>query len=343
MRDLADITISKAILHRVAPNKRQEKYLSQGVLTLTEPVQDFLLGHIKRGLGSGRAATFEKPEPTGNHVAGWCAQAAVGRRRTFIERSQSIAEAMYTEMARNKNISDAVLAVIAFQAAPPDGAQGKYLALLKLDPGDGFKPTKQRDGTLGITVTEDVLPSTREGLQKCAFVNPDYAREHQLAVLDVQTAGQDPSRWFLDGFLDAAMGDEIQLTRDLNTALYEARGRLEQRLDTEEMARFDAAVDGLWAGSTADAERLVREVELDEADADIVLDAVDAHVADRTFTIDRKTADKNLAGTRFKADNNIEVKAPANAFRNRTITVVPDEHDQDIHVVTIRTRRWEPA
>ena len=193
MRYLEKISISKAILHLVAPNKRGEFHLSPHVFdTSDESVNRFLVGHIQRGLRSGRQATFKKLEPGGDHVAGWCLQAAKGHEKTFVERSRKLAETMRDVIAKNKIIPDSVLAVIAFRGTPPEGKRGSYLALLKLDPGRGFVPQEQKDGTISIAVTEDVLPSTREGLQKCAFVTPDFKQERQLIVLDIQAGTAAP-------------------------------------------------------------------------------------------------------------------------------------------------------
>jgi len=341
VRDLEEISIKRAILHLVAPNKRKDLHLSPHVFEASdESVQAFLVGHIQRGLRSGRRATFKKTEPNGNHVAGWCAQAAKGHEDTFIDRSHRLATEMNRVMSKNKVIPDAVLAIIAFRATLPKGEPAGYLALLKLDPGQGFVPQEQDDGTISIRVTKDVLPSTREGLQKCAFVTPDFTQERQLVVLDVQAGTADPRTWFLDTFLEAELGDEAELTRKFSAALYEARGKLEPNLDQEQKDRFEARRKGLFAGETADADEFVKELQLPRPLAKVVLGIVDERVGDRKITLDRPTAQRYIRRVRYKADNGVEVKGPPDAF-GTTVKVAPDKNNPQYRIVTVRTRAWE--
>ena len=344
MRDLQEVEIRRSILHLLAPNRRKEKHLSPDVFALSDvSVRKFLVRHIERGLGSGRVCTFERPEPKGEHVAGWCAQAALGRKEAFVDRSHSIAEAMYAEIGRNQNISDAVLAVIAFRAKPPKGRRSPFLALLKLDPGEGFVTEEQRDGTIRIAVQKDMLPRARDGLQKCAFVSPDYDLEYPLSVLDLQTGGaeQDPRLWFLQRFLDARLAwDDVRLTRALNATLHRLRGELHARLTPRQLRRFDSGVHGMWARRRVDLAGLPPDLGLSGEFADIAVERL-MKVPAGTFTLDRETADRYLRRkVGYRADNDVEVKGPPGAF-GTTVRWDPNPSRRGRLVVTIRTRTWE--
>lgn len=350
MRHVTEVEMNRAILHLAAPNKRGLLTLSERELPLRPGrVHDFIHGHIEKALQdpSARAASFQVADATGGRISGWCHQALSGTAEEFIQSSRRIAQSMHDHMTQNRNISDAMLAIVAYTGTESNTvSRSQYLALCKLDPGEGFTPVQREDEEgrpyVDLEVEEDILPTTGERLQKAAFVRSDYDQRYQLLVVDLQGRGpeREPRQWFLQRFLEAETAfDPRELTAGFYKGVRKARDLLASDLGPERTKEFDLAINGALAGETLNVDTFLDAQGLEDEQRQLVVEQIDAQIPDREFRVDPDTRTQLLRTIAFRGDNDLQLRAPPAAFRNMVETS-PDEADPDVTVVTIRTRSW---
>jgi len=342
MREWSQVTIRQAIFHEVAPNLSAPT-LSQGAVALSDHHREFLTQHVLRGLKDHRAkaANFFVAGPA---RAQGLSAAILGDPVDFVETSQKIAKLLHSSVLNDQRISPGVLAVLICSASAEGGGPSRdILALLKLDLLNGFKTeVHHRSGrsVLELVVEERMLPSTRERLQKCAFVRPPSS-EYQLLVVDRQTPGI--ADFFLRDFLGAEFAlDDTQRTLDLRRALYALRHRVAPGLTGDQLAKLDLFVQGTLASQVVDLDELAESTPILETQRETFRKMVLDQLPDHRFTINALVlqAPRQLA---FDGDNGLKVSIPAEFFEDM-VTVKRDETvaKHPMWIITIRTDKWQP-
>jgi hypothetical protein len=171
-----------------------------------EEIQSFIASHVENGLHDreARTARFLQSESP-NSVEGTCRE-FFSKNLDFLEASSTLATQLNDVVTTDRRISPGALVVSTFRAKD-SGTEGDLLALLKIDPGEGFQPkTEESDGRRLVTFQriKNIVPSARERLQKGAFIRPLAPRppDHDFLVLDRQKRGSKaPAQFFLDQFL----------------------------------------------------------------------------------------------------------------------------------------------
>ena len=108
--------------------------------------------------------------------------------KQFVERSKIIADRLFNVVKNDKKISPSELVICTF--SEEDSPDVLRLALLKMDPADGFIGKREKiEGKVRFVMEKipEMLPAG--GLQKCAFILPETLRkveEYDLKVLDMQ-------------------------------------------------------------------------------------------------------------------------------------------------------------
>ncbi len=174
MRNVTNVQLDDVIFHILDPQSVQGLVLSERALPLVghERVAEYLAAHIRNSLQDplAHAASFVAVAP--ELASGVCADILTGKR-LLVEGSRWLAEKLYGLISGDKRIAAGDLGVCLFRdgdAANPT----RYLGLLKMDPSPVFRHCTERDehGRLYVSFEEEpnILPTTRERLQKCAFI-----------------------------------------------------------------------------------------------------------------------------------------------------------------------------
>jgi hypothetical protein len=119
-----------------------------------------------------------------NRTSDFCSKFPVSRAK-FAELSAQLAQHLYTIAEHDERVSDATLAVLRCRAKDESAATRRLVALLKLDPSDGFhpvaKPTRRAAKLGSAQPRPQRVPDPRcERPQKCAFltaVDADRVRD----------------------------------------------------------------------------------------------------------------------------------------------------------------------
>jgi hypothetical protein len=109
-------------------------------------------------------------------------------------------------MRTHHRIVPGLLAVCVYTDAN-DRTESRHLALIKLDPGSGLvqKIEKQRGKQLvTFDVLDNVMPTTREKLQKVALLPPQGSEKYDLLLLDRQTPEVAAAFW-AEAFLNVKL------------------------------------------------------------------------------------------------------------------------------------------
>lgn len=232
MRDAVDIRVKRAIIHLVNHRKDSVAIPSEAELSLTsEPVfQEYLSGRVKSALSDAATSSAKFIDAASHPVAKHCYQ-LLEKKGPFVSVSQELARLLFNAMSVNRSISPGSLIVCLCSAAH---SADVFLALIKVDPSDQLRLIEESDGKgrriVKLEVSEKVLPSEREKLQKAAIIQPKRPKQtdapYDLLLLDRQTE-KVMANFFAKGFLNAEpMLDARERTKRLYTGYIRGLKRL---------------------------------------------------------------------------------------------------------------------
>jgi len=341
MRDFGDITIARAIVHLVAAREGRCT-LSDRELALKPRVADFLTKHVAAGLADTQATAANFLAIEDEKVSGACQQ-LLNTDASLVALSQRIARRLYEVQAGDQRISDGTLCVLLCAAEDGKKMTRRFLALLKLEPSDGFKAVDEVDENgrtiVDLVVETDVLPGNRQRLQKCAFVRirePDD--EYEILVVDRQDHGRVAS-FFPRDFLEAEPWlDAMERTKRLYRSLLKVKNEVQSDLLPTDRTRFDNVVRGAMDQVSINLDELVTTLPGPPEVRAQVASALSDVLPDREFDLDPAVAERFVRRRVFEGDHELRVAVRADAFDDM-ITVTDD--DEGYHIVTIRTRKWK--
>ena len=193
MRDESQIIINRVIVHGVDHHKNDSAQHSDLETPIPEEVANFLKHHIISGhehkyTNIARFLNGNKspsdPRPLKEEIDDLL---GATNSEQFVEESKIIATRLFDAVKNDKKISPSELVICTFCENLSDYMQ---LALLKMDPADGFVGKREKIKNKVRFIMEkipEMLPTG--GLQKCAFILPKTLREaedYDLKVLDMQ-------------------------------------------------------------------------------------------------------------------------------------------------------------
>lgn len=354
MRNATNIRIcnNEVILHKLDPKQQNEgTVISSRALSLVgrESLGNFFRGHIQNGLkdSSSKAARFRFISK--NLPSGLCSR-LISSEIHLIPGSQELARNLDDVMSKNHQISSGDLAVCLFEA---DGIHGNHVALLKIDPSEGFiqKILYDDDGNpfIDIQLQQDNLPSAQERLQKCAFIHSLNPRDgfYDMLLLDRQSSadeGKQIARFFISDFLDAEYAmDSTQRTQRLYEALVSARSQIRTLLTTDELENFDDQIRNAVRSDSINLDVWIEQLPIGAGNKLNVNQVLLSYLPDREFELDRNLGEKLSGKRRFRAEYDFRLSLTADGYKRivKEDKWIEDENHNQRHRLVIETEQWD--
>lgn len=341
MRDLQEIRIHRAIVHLVLP-RHDRLVLSAAELQRDPPVETYLSRHVQRGLSDAQARAANFVVLGADRASGICDR-LLGSRPRFVELSQQLAQRLYNVTEGDDRISDATLAVLLCEGATEHDGNQSFLALLKLDPSDAFRPVERRSRgqvTVQLALEENVL-ARNERVQKAAFVRPDDpSEEFRILLVDRQTE-EPAARFFTVDFLGAelVLGPQ-ERTRRLHRSLRQARNEVAPELNAKDLAALDQVIAGAQVSAKVNLDDLVETLPVRSSIRERVDEVLSRDLPDREFDLDPELAGRLVKRRTFVADNNLRISVPAEFVEEMLDVKDIPNTDPPKRRITIETQTW---
>jgi len=349
MSDNDQITIEKMIIHKVDHRNYDAPQLSDLESPISEEVASFLRQHIvsNREHKYARTATFIDT-PAGQSVFKNMCDELLGDLDQFTPQSRSIANHLFQTVAEDRRISPSDLVICTFSERDENA---RWLAMLKLDPEDGFVGEREIvDGLVRIVLRRipDVLPTGE--LQKCAFILPQSLREIQeydLKVLDQQAARYGARRLVASFFIKDFLQCKVGLNRKDRTITFvrESHQWVKKKMvrwPQEDIERFKRRTTDFIKDDVVDLTSFAQAVipKPDERD-EYLKHMLDQGLEELTFEPDPEERHQWTKYTCFEGDDGLRVRIEANAIGPGKTLNYEREKATNTWTVTIRTIRWE--
>jgi hypothetical protein len=352
MRYATDIQLDQLIVHMLDPWHPDGFVLSERTLPLDreQHLADYFVAHIQNSLQdpAARAARFAALD---DEAAPGVCKALLDGSLNLVEGSRRLAQRLYEIIAGDRRISAGDLAVCTYRAGNRPHVP-RYLALLKIDPSEVFRHKTERDpqGNLYVSfeIETDVMPTTREKLQKCAFVQPlDPRPEYDMMLLDRQTRQPVPlpvARFFAKDFLGAQLAlDARQRTDTLYRNLVSAHNQLRPRLRPQEDESLRQAIDGVVTSAFINVDTWLEALPLPEDQKERIDQVISQELPDREFEIDTTYARHLVRKRRFRGDHGLRVEVSAERYNQVIFSVerVEEPGGPPYYRIVIHTENWE--
>ena len=341
------ILIHKMIVHKTDHISYDEPQLSDMESPIPEEVNSFLRHHIlfNREHKYTRTALFLDVPQSGLVFKDICDD-LLSDSSQFIAQSKLIARHLFDQIKLNKRIFPGDLIICTFSEI---GNDSKWLALLKLDPEDGFVGDREEvDGQVRIVLRriKDVLPTGE--LQKCAFIAPISMREslgYDLNVLDQQSsryaARQLVASFFISGFLQCKVGlNQADKTRNF---VYLSRDWVDKKdWPAEDKERFRSYVSEAINNNIVDTISVAQAVIASQEEQDEYVEYIKENgLEELAFEPDPEERRKLMQYVWFEGDYDLRIKIDKDAIGSgKTLEYRKDESTNQ-WVITIRTTIWE--
>lgn len=339
--------IQKMIIHKVDHRNYDAPLLAD----LDSPVDDvevlsFLRQHIFTNMmhKHARTASFT-PVSDGRASFQAICDELLASEEAFIPRSRDLARHLFSTMDNRVSPGDLVMCTFADRSedAPV------WLALLKMDPEDGFVGYREDvDGKVRVVLrrVQNVLP--RGELQKCAFVLPPELRETRgfdLRVLDQQIDRGGASRLVASFFSTAFLQCEVIYAPQDRTRAYYYRTqewlKTRDQWTQPDVQRAQREVKRSLQQTQVDAQAIAHRLTQEAEEQDQYLGYLQARgVRDLVFAPDADERQRILHYTSFEGDFGLRVRVETEAIgEGKTLWAERDPETGD-WLVTIRTREW---
>lgn len=351
MRHATDIQLKQLIIHILDPWGTNKLVLSKTTCPLEDNTDlvEYFKSHIESSLRdkATKAAKFKEFE---NETTGGVCKSILDRSTELIKGSSELANKLYGIMARNKAISACDLAICLYKT----GDRPKipyYLALLKLDPSKALRHVTKKDaqGKLFVNfefLKEDVLPTTRERLQKCAFIQPlDQSPDYDMMLLDRQVGRPEEravAKFFAEDFLNCDIAlDSRQLTHRFYVAMISAHNTIRPNLTPKQGGNFRQKIDNAVRNNSVDIDDFIKNLGLEGTHEDTIHKIVSERLPVRSFVIDKDYAKRLLKIRHFNGDFGLKVYVRAANFKQVIREVIPPTDGKGYFKVVIHTKNWK--
>ncbi len=352
MRYATDIQLDQVIVHILDPWSTQGVVFSERVLPLddNQAVIDYFVTHIQNSLQDSIARAGRFVHLNEEATSGLC-NGLLDGSLNLVEGSRRLAEHLSTIIARDRRISSGDLAVCFYRAGNQSHVP-RYLGLLKIDPSEVFRHRTERDahGNLYVSfaIEPDVLPTTRERLQKCAFVQPlEPRQDYDMMLLDRQvgpTNVRSVARFFVEDFLGAELAlDTRQRTDKLYRSLVSAHYSLRPELSLDQDESLHQAIGSAITTEYINVDAWLSALRLPQSHREQIEQVISQELPDREFEIDTTYAKQLVRKRLFRGDYQLRVEVSEESY-NRVIRSgerVDQSGAPSYYQVTIHTERWE--
>jgi hypothetical protein len=347
MRNPGTITLDSLIVHILDPEGRG-LVLSQRALPLNDELTKYFATHIRNALQdpSAKAASFKAIDEEA--VSGCCGALLCGDTE-LVPGSHDLARPLYAIMAHDKRISAGDLVVGFYRAA--NYADARYLALLKMDPSPVFRHTTKTDDQgrdyVGFEVEDEAMPTTRERLQKCAFVQPlDPRPDYDMLLLDRQAGMErEVAKFFADDYLGVDLTfDARRRTTILYGSVVSARNRIRPIVSKGQLAGLDQAIRTLMAAEKVSVADWIDNLNLPAEAKGEIEQVVTKNLPDRKFELDRTAAGRLTSKRVFRGDDGLKLEVGPGTYDQviqRTTYVEDAPGRPPYYEIVIHTERWD--
>lgn len=354
MRYPGEIAVRQLVIHVVDPHRDNIVVSERDVpLDGAQRLREYFSRHISNSLQDAvaSAACFEV---AGAHSAFGLCRAILSNAVDLVRGSGQLAEQLAEIIRRNRSISPGVLVACLYtDTAQPES---RYLALLKMDPSQVFRHIVSHDRTTGqryvqLAVQSDVLPTEREKLQKCAFIQPLEPRStgYDMLLLDRQTRVPTEvpvARFFVEDFLGAKLAlDPRVCTERLYKGAIGAYNELKAVLPIRESEALRQAIDSAIRQPSIDLDHWLDSLPVCvEHKLHIDQCLVNQNLPDRVFTVDRIFGRTLVRKRVFRGDHGLKVdlSADPDTFNQviESVERIVDPGSLPYYRVVLRTDRW---
>jgi hypothetical protein len=342
------IRIHRLIVHKVDHKRYDEPLLSDLETPYSDEVASFLRQHIRsnREHRYSRTGAFLSKVSQDAPALASAADTLLEKPEQFVSRSREIAVHLFNSL--DKRTSPGDLVVCTFSEA--DASEEPWLALLKMDPSDGFVGDRQRvDGKWRVVLRRvpNVLPSGE--LQKCAFILPPTVREaagYDLIVLDQQTARYRIQRPVASFFSQAFLQCRVNLNREDQTIIFvngsrNWLSRREPEWDEADIRQFhtqlNTTLQNQMVDVTAFADAVIPRLEEQER---YLTYMKGFGLTDLAFQPDPKRRKQLVEYATFEGDDDLRVRIRADAVGEGGTLQFHRDPATSEWVIEIRTTVW---
>ena len=351
MRDATNIQLEQLIVHILDPNNPGGIIKSECTIPLkgNQRLVDYFVGHIQNSLKnpSVKAARFDAMDS--EIVSGICKD-ILQNPLDLVEGSRNLAQKLYDIIAKDKRINPCDLAV-CFYLAEKNNRVSRYLALLNIEPSEVFRHKKSHDsqGNLYVNfeIETEVMPTTGEKLQKCAFIQQlDPRSDYDMMLLDRQKQGKDVAKFFIKDFMGATPAfDARQRTDYLYTGLISAHSQIRPELQSYENESLDQAIQVAIKSSYFNLDTWIKALPLSEVHKTQIEQVVSQKLPDREFEIDKAYAQKLIRKRRFHGDHGLKIviEASEDIYKQviKSVEPINEPGAPPYYCITIHTKKWE--
>jgi hypothetical protein len=343
------IHIHRVIVHKVDHKQYDEALISDLESPLSPEVRSFLRRHIRtnREHKNSRTATFLAKVPPKQASLRGMSDAILDDPAKFVRQSQKIAEHLFEHLSGRTSPGD--LVVCLFSEGQPPG--DPWLALLKMDPSDGFVGDRTKvDGQwqMVLRLVRDVLPSSDRELQKCAFILPPKLRKqrkYDLQMLDQQNrrygVQEAVATFFSQGFLQCKIAlNPAEITAKFFLETNRWLKKREAEWSEEQVERARAQLHQMIQHETVDVTDFARAVITDPKDRQAYLDFLrERGIEDFVFQPDPAQRQRLTEYAVFEGDDGLRIRIRADVV-GQMLTCQQDQVTKE-QIITIRTTSWE--
>lgn len=351
MRDATNIQLEQLIVH-ILDHKRPNGFVqSECTIPLegNKRLVDYFVGHIQNSLNnqSIKAARFDAID---NEIVSGICKDLLQNNLDLVEGSRKLAQKLYDIIAKDKRINACDLAV-CFYRAETNNHVSRYLALLNIEPSEVFRHKKSHDSNgklyVDFEIETEVMPTTGEKLQKCAFIQQlDPRSDYDMMMLDRQKQGKDVAKFFIKDFMGATSAfDARQRTQYLCRGLFSAQSKIRPELQPHENESLDQAIQVVIKSAYFNFDTWIKALPLSEEHKIQIGQVVSQMLPDREFEIDKAYTQKLIQKRRFHGDHGLKVviEASEDIYKQVIQSVKPinEPGTPPYFRITIHSEKWE--
>lgn len=351
------IVLHELIIHKVDHKNYEAPVLADLPSTVSDEVSSFIRKHIDRNRGHKYTSTARYRDGVDNtdSVKG-LGDDILNNDSQFVKNTRRIAELLFAAQKKG-NTSPGELVFCMFSDTLQENE--RWLAIMKMDPEDGFVGREEKIGDQIRIVLErvkDVLPTGE--LQKCAFVMPISSRikaDCDLLVLDQQRQNSGGTRQVASYFLREFLGAERDLnSRDLTYGFLRHVNQwsedkyYEENWNYEQVEQFkQSAIDAIRGQRLFDIPAFANQVLDNEEEENQFLQTLtlelskSGRVTNLVFQPNQEVEQRLTKVRRFKGDHGLEVKFKVSPNVPDDFIKVEEDPSTNTQVITIRTAKWE--
>jgi len=353
MRNSTGIQLDQLIVHIVNPRQPNGFVLSERCIPLdqggdlTIRLNKYFNRHIENSLNdSATTAARFKTLIDGGVVPSIC-QAVLHDGLDLVTGSKKLAMKLKEILDKDKRIASGNLAMCTYQAENHPGK--KFIALMKIDPSDVFRQKievdEQNQRYVSFEIESDVMPTTQEKLQKCAFIQSLKPRceDYDMMLLDRQIQKKQAAQFFTRDFLEVDLAlDDKERTKRLHRGGVAAMNELRSQLTPEQNQAISLAFDSVIRQDRVNIDQLIEALPLTREHKEVIEKKLEkVGLSDREFLIDPSYRDDLRHKIRFKGDYGLTFSVNYEDYENVVKNIRKPTDNDPYWEITISTKRWD--